>query len=91
MNFSLWTYPWDVAEDGVNEALATIRDVAGCNGVSLAAAYHNLTQLRPHSRGPKIYLGEGGVAYFKTDPSKYGRIKPVESRMVKEIDRLSGD
>ena len=86
MNFSLWTYPWDVAEDGVNEALATIRDVAGCNGVSLAAAYHNLTQLRPHSRGPKIYLGEGGVAYFKTDPSKYGRIKPVESRMVKEID-----
>ena len=86
MNFSIWTYPWDVADDGVGDALATIRDVAGCNGVSLTAAYHNLTQLRPHSRGPKVYMGEGGVAYFKTDPSKYGRIRPVESKLVGEID-----
>ncbi|MCY3800718.1 MAG: hypothetical protein OXG46_03985 [Chloroflexi bacterium] len=86
MNNSLWTYPWDVADDGLDDALATIRDVAGCNGVSLTAAYHNFTQLRPHSRGPKIYMGEGGVAYFRTDQSKYGRIKPVVSKLVEEID-----
>ncbi len=87
MDLAVWTYPWDVAEEGIDTVLRNIRDVAQCNGISLASAYHNFKQLRPHSSpGRKIYVGEGGVVYFNTDESRYGRIKPVTSNVLKEID-----
>lgn len=87
VNLSVWTYPWDVADEGVDQVLGNIRDVAKCNGVSLASAYHNFKQLRPHGpAGRRIYVGEGGVVYFRPNLSRYGRIKPVPSKLVDEID-----
>ena len=55
MNLAVWTYPWDVADEGIEQVLGNIREVAKCNAVSLASAYHNFKQLRPHGlAGRKI-------------------------------------
>ena len=87
MNLAVWTYPWDVADEGIEQVLGNVRDVAHCNAVSLAAAYHNFKQLRPHGpAGRRIYVGEGRVLYFHHEPSGYGRIKPVGSTVLNEID-----
>ena len=87
MNTALWTYPWDLADEGIERVLGNVRDVAKCNAVSVASAYHNFKQLRPHApAGQKIYVGEGGVVYFQHDLSRYGRITPVASTLLKQID-----
>ena len=86
MNLSVWTYPWDAADEGIDQVLETVRDEAGCNAISLATAYHELSQVRPHARGARTYIGEGGVIYFRPNLGLYGRIKPTVSRLVDEID-----
>ncbi len=87
LNNALWTYPWDLVDEGIERVLGNVRDVAGCNAVSVASAYHNFKQLRPHAAaGQKIYIGEGGVVYFRHDPSRYGRISPVASSILDDTD-----
>ena len=84
---AVWTYPWDLADEGMEQVLDNVRDVAKCNAVSVASAYHNFKQLRPHApAGQKIYIGEGGVVYFRHDASRYGRITPVASSLLDETD-----
>jgi len=53
MRLSMWTYPWDVVDLGVDTVVRDVRDRARLNGVSLAAAYHAGRFLQP--RSPRQY------------------------------------
>lgn len=74
--FSMYSYSWDIAENGVNETLAEYKKM-GINTVTLASSYHAGKFFRPKSKKNKIYFPEDGTVYFKHDSSKYGSIKPV--------------
>ena len=74
--FSMYSYSWDIAENGVSETLAEYKKL-GINTVTLAASYHAGKFFRPKSKTNKIYFPEDGTVYFKHDNSKFGAIKPL--------------
>lgn len=84
---AIYTYAWDLAEAGVDAATAEFRNL-GLDTVTMAGSYHAGKFLRPHGKAGKVYFPEDGTAYFRTDPSRYGVIKPVENHLLKDRDVL---
>ncbi len=84
---AIYTYAWDLAEEGSGKAVDQFRRL-GLDTVTLAGSYHAGKFLRPHGRTGKIYFPEDGTVYFKADPARYGAIKPVPNSMLKERDIL---
>jgi hypothetical protein len=84
----MYSYAWDLAEEGLDLALGRMRD-AGINTVTLAASYHAGKFLRPHGPGGKIYFPEDGTVYFRPRPTRYGIIKPLQSALAKERDMFA--
>src|SRR5438309_2362545 len=90
MYTSIWAYPWDLLDEGLDSALGRIAD-AGLNGVGVAAAYHHLRALCPHNPKRAVYHAEGGVVYFRPEPRFFeeSRIQPILSEMAAESDPLA--
>jgi hypothetical protein len=84
---AIYTYAWDLAETGVDAAVAEFRAL-GLDTVTMAGSYHAGKFLRPHGKTGKVYFPEDGTAYFRTDPTRYGAIKPVENHLLKDRDVL---
>lgn len=84
---AIYTYAWDLAEAGVAEAVAGFRQL-GLDTVTMAGSYHAGKFLRPHGKTGKIYFPEDGTVYFKSDPRRYGAIKPVANSMFASRDVL---
>ena len=89
MQKAMYTYAWDLQEEGVKTVAARLRD-AGLNTVTLATSYHAGKFLRPHAPRRKVYFPEDGTIYFQPDPSRYGRVKPRVASIVDEFDALRG-
>ncbi len=85
---ALYCYAWDLAEKGVDAAVEEFKAL-GINTATLAASYHAGKFLRPHGETGKVYFPQDGTAYFRTDPSRYGEIKPVENDILKDQDVLA--
>jgi hypothetical protein len=87
---TIFTYPWDVNDDGVERALDIIQNDAGLNGVSLAVAYHLNTSFLPHNPRRKIYFGEDGVVLFVPDGKLWSnaRLRPRVGQVVENKDWL---
>ncbi len=87
---SIFTYPWDLQDEGVDSALDNIQNVAGLNDVALAMSYHVSTYFLPHNPKRKLYYGEDGMVLFEPDLSKYGatKIRPRVSEVVDGPDFL---
>lgn len=77
---TIWTYPWDVADEGADRVVGKLHD-AGLGGVSLAAAYHAGKFVLPHNPRRKVYFPEDGAVYFKPR-LRYGKLKPRVSRFA---------
>jgi hypothetical protein len=84
----IYAYPWDLADEGLDEALGRIRDT-GVNTVTLAASYHAGKFLRPHGRSSKVTFLQDGMVYFRARPERYGHIRPRVHPMVGEFDALA--
>ena len=82
---AIYTYPWDLAEFGINEAVGQFA-VLGLDTVTVAGSYHAGKFLRPHGRSGKIYFPEDGTVYFKADPKRYGVIKPAPNSQLTQAD-----
>jgi hypothetical protein len=78
VNRTLFVYPWDIAEEGAATVAARARE-AGLDGLAVATSYHAGKFLRPHAPVHKTYFTDDGSVYFRHDPRRYGRIKPVEN------------
>ncbi len=59
----LFTYPWDFADEGVDELVGYVRDL-GVTRILLTSVYHAGYFLHPHNPRRKTHLLEDGVAYF---------------------------
>ncbi|MDP9136732.1 MAG: hypothetical protein M3N38_00920 [Pseudomonadota bacterium] len=84
---AIYAYAWDVAEAGVGDAVDQFRGL-GLDTVTIAGSYHAGKFLRPHGTKGKVYFPEDGTVYFKTDPRRYGTIKPIANRLLAERDVL---
>src|SRR6516225_3461368 len=87
---TIFTYPWDLNDDGIDRALDVIQNEAQLNGVSLAFAYHIATFFLPHNPRRKIYFGEDGIVLFVPDAKHWSnaKIRPRVSRLVEGPDWL---
>lgn len=81
---TVWTYPWDVLDEGIDRALDTIANDLGCTSISLATSYHTFEQLRPHLAGPKYFVTSEAAVYFRPTAELYARsvLRPRPSPLV---------
>lgn len=86
MHLSMWTYPWDVQDQGVERTIADLRDRAGLNTISLATSYHAGRFLQPRSPHQKAYFPEDGTIYFEPNEALWAdmEIRPLVARNVAE-------
>jgi hypothetical protein len=84
---ALYTYAWDLAEAGVDKSVEEFKQL-GLETVTMAASYHAGKFLRPHGENGKVYFPDDGTVYFRPDPSRYGKIKPVTNAIVDQRDVL---
>lgn len=85
MQKAIFTYPWDVLEEGPENTFARIRDL-GANTVALASSYHAGKFLRPRAPQRRVYFPEDGTVYFQPDLSRYGLLQPQPNSLVSELD-----
>jgi hypothetical protein len=90
MLLSMWTYPWDVLDNGFDAVTAELRDRAKANGISLATSYHAGRFLQPRSRRRKSYFPEDGTIYFQPTARRWERaaIVPKVADLLAEGDVL---
>lgn len=84
---AIYSYAWDLAETGVGAAVDEFRAL-GLDTVTIAGSYHAGKFLRPHGKAGRVYFPEDGTAYFKTDASRYGAIKPLPNSILAKQDVL---
>ncbi len=84
---AIYSYAWDVAEVGVPTFAAEAK-ATGLNTVTFAGSYHAGKFIRPKGKTGKVYFPEDGTAYFRIDPQRYGKIKPLENSLLKQQDTL---
>ena len=80
---SIWAYPWDLYDLGVETALNRVTDV-GLNMVSLATSYHSGRFLQPGNPRRRVYFPQDGTVYYKTDPARWAEheIVPLQADIV---------
>jgi hypothetical protein len=81
---AMYTYPWDVVDEGIGPAIRRLKEVAGQNEVHLATSYHISTYFLPHNPRRTIYYGEDGMVLYQPEARRYERlkIKPRVSEVV---------
>ena len=84
MRLSMWTYPWDLQDLGIETAFSEIRDRAGLNGISLATSYHAGRFLQPRSPTQKAYFPQDGTVYYTPDESLW-QDKPIRPLMAQNV------
>ena len=90
MRATIYTYPWDLTDEGIDPALDTITHTAGLNSVSLAQSYHVSTYFLPHNPRRPLYWGEEGALYFQPSATFYDEspIAPLISNVVDGPDYM---
>jgi hypothetical protein len=87
---TIWTYPWDLLDEGLDISLGRIAD-AGLNAVSLAVSYHAGMLLLPHNPKTRVRFLEDGALYFRPTPDAFAGldVQPRLSAMTAEGDPLA--
>lgn len=82
---SVWTYPWDVADQGLDALTEEFRGL-GVNMVSLATSYHAGRFVQPRGMRRKSYFPEDGTVYYRPSPSLWADrlIQPKLAAQVEE-------
>ena len=90
MRATIYTYPWDLTDEGIDSALDTIAHTAGLNSVSLAQSYHVSTYFLPHNPRRPLYWGEEGAIYFEPSAAfcEESPISPLISNVVDGPDYM---
>jgi len=79
---TMWTYVWDLADEGYQEVMQRLRE-ASVTGISLATAYHAGKFLAPHNPKRRVVFTEDGTVYFRPTQSRYGLIRPRANSLVR--------
>lgn len=89
---SLYAYPWDLADEGVDAAMELFA-TTNCEEIMLTPCYHQSTFFLPHNPKRPVYPGDDGAIYFAPELSRYDntRMKPYVSKEVTDpewFDRI---
>jgi hypothetical protein len=93
-NANIWCYLWDLEAEGIDRALDVIQGELGATGLSVAAVYHSVDELRPHDGvSPRWFRSAGGL-HFQPDAARYRgtRARPAVAEWLKTrnpLERLS--
>ena len=68
---TMYTFPWDMIDEGVDRVAAYLKDDIGFDAISLASVYHSCDALRTHRRGQNVLLTQTDAVYFQPDPELY--------------------
>ncbi len=85
---SIFVFGIDLVDEGVDALIESVRDRAGVDGITLAAAYHHARDFFPHNPNRKVYFHEGGTVMFRPDLKRYGVLQPVQASMLGGRDLL---
>jgi hypothetical protein len=87
----MWSYIWDIVDDGVEEVLGVLKNDIGLDAISLATSYHSVDHLRPHTKGKRIFVSYDASVYFQPDEKLYKDtyIKPYINPIVGDGNPLS--
>ena len=88
---SVWAYPWDLHDLGLNAALTALSDV-GAGMVSMATSYHAGRFLQPGNPRRRVYFPQDGTVYYQVDPERWSgaEIVPLQADIVAtEGDKLA--
>ncbi|WP_274630611.1 hypothetical protein [Arvimicrobium flavum] len=85
MQLSLWTYPWDVADQSVEPVIEEVRGL-GLNTVSLATSYHAGRFVQPRGRSRKSYFPEDGTVYFRPSADLWTDAV-IRPKMAEQVER----
>lgn len=82
---ALYAYAWDLAEETPDAFVADLGRLS-IDTLSIATSYHAGKFIRPHGRSGHVYFPEDGTVHCRVRPERYGRLRPVESRVSVESD-----
>jgi hypothetical protein len=85
---SIYAYPWDLAQEGLDVALGRIRET-GVNTITLAASCPAGVSLGAPARGAEVDFAAEGTVCFRARPERYGHIRPRVHPMVEGFDALA--
>lgn len=87
---TMWTYPWDVLDEGAEEVVAFLREEVGLDAMSLTPAYHTYDQLRLHLPGPRLLSCYEDAVYFQPEAGRYRNtvLQPQVSALADGRDPL---
>lgn len=85
---SLYTYPWDLTDEGLDRSLDRIAARVRCSEVMITPSYHVATYFLPHNPRRTIYYGDDGAVYFHPQNERYANtaIRPRVSDVVSRPD-----
>ena len=85
---TMWTYPWDVIDEGVDRVVGFLKEEVGLDAISLSTVYHTYDELRTHMPGKKLFSGYEDAIYFQPQNELYQgtKIKPHVHPMAKDQD-----
>lgn len=70
---TLWAYPWDLLDEGIDAALRRMAERAGATDVAVATVYHAGKFLHPNNPRRKVVFPRSGTLYYRADLSWYGK------------------
>jgi len=83
---TMWTYPWDLNDEGYHTVLSTLKNDVGLNAINLASAYHTFDMLRPHLPKNNHLQMTQAATYFQPQLDLYNStcIKPPTSTWMSQ-------
>ncbi len=81
---TMWTYPWDLQDEGYDVVLRNLKEHVGLNAINLASAYHTFDMLRPHRHSNNTLQVSQAAIYFQPQRDLYSDtcIKPAVSPLM---------
>lgn len=74
-NSSIWVYPWDLVDEGVEKVVERLAKSPGVDWLSVTTVYHSGKFLLPHNPKRKLYFPDSGTLYFNPSKDWHGKIK----------------
>ncbi len=89
MKKSLYVYPWDLADEGIETVLERAK-ANGLDDIAVAVSYHAGKFLLPHNPVHRVYFPEDGTVYFPVREARYRNsvMKPAVASLVAGRDLM---
>lgn len=71
----MWSYPWDLLDEGVDDAVGRMHERAGVTDVAVTTFYHAGKFLHPNNPRRRLVFPVSSTLYFRPDPAWHGRLR----------------